>query len=325
MKENKYIQLFEKYLNNESSEQESQLIGELFRNDGKIQSVFENKLRNADPVMDEEISNLLFQRIRSSISSKKPPLSSYSPRKKTLRWAAIFLLPVISVLSVYFIAIRNPEKNASPIIVTTDSGEKAKITLADGSGVWLNSGSSISYPVSFNRKERTVFLTGEAYFEVVNNTKHPFTVKTKEMDIQALGTAFDVCAYESESVFSSVLLEGKVKVTTHGKESILEKNERATYDKINRTLLIDKVYAPNHIEWKNGKLYFQNQSFDEIANTLSRVFKVDFSFISDELRPLRFSGTLSSSSIRTTLDILSLTSPMQYEMNGTSIELHYRE
>ena len=325
MGDNQYIRLFEKYLRNEVSEPEQQLLAELLRNDRQIHSVLDNELENADPKMDEEISNRLYEHIRTAISPKKNFRLTPTAWKRTLRWVAVFILPVISAFSIYFLMTNSIENNAALITITADKGEKAEITLADGSRAWINSGSSLSYSETFNRKERNVYLTGEAYFEVAKDTKHPFTVKTKEMDIQALGTSFNVSAYDDEQFSSSVLLEGKVKVTAYGQECILEENERALYNKTNHTLSTDRVYASDFVEWKNGNLYFRNRSFEEIANTLSRVFNVDISFASDELRTIRFSGTLGSSSIRNTLDILSLTSPMRYEMNGTTIELYYRD
>jgi ferric-dicitrate binding protein FerR (iron transport regulator) len=324
MENDRYIDLFEKYLRNEISESELQLLTQILRNDGQIQAILDNELINADHKIDKETSKSLFASIHASISSKRKSLFTYVAWRKTLRWAAVIILPIISALSVYFLMSPNHINSATLITVTAEKGEKATITLADGSRVWLNSESSLSYNETFSRKERNVHLTGEAYFEVAKDAQHPFTVKTKEMDIQALGTSFNVNAYENEQIYSSVLLEGKVKVTAYGQACILEENERAIYNKKDQTLTTDWVYASDFVEWKNGNLYFQNSTFEEIANTLSRVFNVDIRFASDELRFIHFSGTLGSNSIRNTLDILSLTSPMRYEMNGTTIELHYR-
>lgn len=325
MRKNQHIELFERYLRNEASEAEEQLLAKMLREDRQIHSILENGLENADAEMDEETSNRMYERIRTSIPVKKKPFFTQPIWRKSLRWAAIFILPLISAFSVYFLMNDNTAGNGTPVTVTAGKGEKAEITLADGSRVWLNSGSSLTYNETFSRKERNVYLTGEAYFEVAKDKKHPFTVKTREMDIQALGTTFNVSAYDAEQFFSSVLLEGKVKVSAHGQEYILEENERAIYDKTNNILSTDKVYASDFVEWKNGNLYFQNRSFEEIANTLARVFNVEIGFVSKELRPIRFTGTLGGSSIRNTLDILSLTSPMRYEMNGTVIELYYEE
>lgn len=324
MEDNQYIRLFEKYLRKEISEPELQLLAGALRNNARIQSILDNELMNASPEMDEEMSKLLFASIHASISHKKRPFFPVMDWKKTLRWAAVIMLPFISAFSVYFLMTNHIEEPAL-ITITADKGEKASIVLADGSRAWLNSESTLSYNETFSRKNRNVYLSGEAFFEVSKDTKYPFTVKTKEMDIEALGTSFNVTAYDDSQLFSSVLLEGKVKVTAHGLEHVLEKNERAIYSKKDGTLTTDIVYASYFTEWKNGNLYFQNNSLEEIAITLSRVFNVDIRFASDELRALRFSGTLCSSSIINTLDLLTLTSPMCYKMNGTTIELYYKK
>ena len=145
------------------------------------------------------------------------------------------------------------------------------------------------------------------------------------MEIQALGTAFNVSAYSNEQEIFSVLLEGKIKVSALGQERILSENERLIIDKTTGTLSTETVYASDFVQWKDGNLYFENRSFDEIANTLSRVYNVEIRFASEKLRSIRFSGTLGSSSIRNALDILSLTSSMNYEMKGTIIELNYKD
>lgn len=326
MDNNYYIRIFEKYLRDETTEAEESQLEKMLRNDVQIHSLLENGLSDADENIDATLSNRLYDNIRSSIIPKRKQLHHHLVWRKTLRWAAIFILPIATAFSAYLLTTNHFEKDPSSVTITAGKGEKAEITFSDGSQAWLNSESSISFEAKFNQKERNIFLTGEAYFEVEKDTKRPFTVKTKEMDIQVMGTSFNVNAYDDDQLSSSVILEGQVKVTAHsGGEYILGKNQRAIYNKANHILSADSVYASDFTEWKNGSLYFQNRSFEDIANTLSRVFNVDINFTSEELRSIRFSGTLGSSSIRNTLDILSLTSPMRYKMNGTTIELFLRE
>ena len=318
-----YIQLFEKYLRNEASEQEKETLVALLRNDRRIQHFFENELENAHPTWDEETATRIYDHVCASISSQKKHFSISPLWRKAMQWAAILVLPILSALAIYHFAQGDVGENQNPVTITAAYGEKAEVKLADGSHVWLNSGSSLTYDNKFNRKERDVYLHGEAYFEVAKDKKRPFIVKTTAMNIEALGTAFNVSAYDNESSVSSVLLEGSIKITTGEQERVLAENERATFHKTHRTLVTDRVYASDFVQWKNGNLYFENRSFEEIANTLARVFNVEIRFASQKLRPIRFSGTLGNSSIRNALDILSLTSPMRYEMRGTTIELHY--
>lgn len=326
MNSNYYIQLFERYLRNEASEQEKKMLAMLLRNDRQMHRFFENVLENSDPAIDQETARLMYENILASVNSGKKSFHMQPLWRKTMQWAAILLLPVLSALTVYYFMRNNGEfSNGNAVTIAAPYGEKAEITLADGSRVWLNSGSSLTYNDGFNRRKRDVHLSGEAYFEVEKDENRPFVVNTKEMDVEVMGTAFNVSAYDDESTVSSVLLQGSIKITASGQEHVLVENERATFDKEHRLLTTDEVYASDFVEWKNGNIYFENRSFEEIANTLARVFNVEIRFASEKLRPIRFSGTLGNSSIRNALDILSLTSDMRYKMDGTTIELYYNE
>ncbi|MDR0332763.1 MAG: FecR domain-containing protein [Dysgonamonadaceae bacterium] len=325
MQKNKYIVLFDKYLRGEISEQEKEQLISLLRNDEDIVRFFYHQLENADSELDENTTNRIYAHIRSKISSEKKSTALPLFWKKTMRWAAIFVLPILSVFGVYHFISNQKWYSENPVVITVPKGEKAEVTLADGSRVQINSASSLTYSRCFNRKERRVQLVGEAFFEVAQNKKRPFIVETTEMEIRAIGTAFNVRSYTEDSAVSVILVEGKVKVSTSDQETILSENQRATLYKSTRKLTTDVVRASDFTIWTNSSLYFDNQSFDEIAHTLSRVFDVEIRFVSDELRSIRFSGTLNVSNIRNALDILSLTSPMKYEMNGAVVELYYRK
>ncbi|MDD3542344.1 MAG: FecR domain-containing protein [Petrimonas sp.] len=321
MTDKNYMVLFEKYLRGESTAEETEALIDLIGSEDKFKEMLEVELMNADPTIDETIKKRIFGKIRLETTREKSYLSVNW--RKAMQWAAIFLLPVLSAFTVYYFTQR-PQRNLQPTVITAQKGEKAEVVLPDGSNVWINSGSTLTYDRHFNGKERSVYLQGEAYFEVTENKKRPFIVHTKHITVQALGTSFNVRSYETDSLASAVLLEGKVKVSASGHETILSVNERATFDKRKQTLLADRVEALNFIEWKNGNIYFSNQTYDEIARTLSRIYNVEIQFASEQLRPMRFSGTLGSSGIKNALDILSMTSPMYYEMKDTTIILHHK-
>ncbi|HMM16865.1 MAG: DUF4974 domain-containing protein [Bacteroidales bacterium] len=321
MTDKNYMVLFEKYLRGESTAEETEALIDLIGSEDKFKEMLEVELMNADPTIDETIKKRIFGKIRLETTREKSYLSVNW--RKAMQWAAIFLLPVLSAFTIYYFTQR-PQRNLQPTVITAQKGEKAEVVLPDGSNVWINSGSTLTYDRHFNGKERSVYLQGEAYFEVTENKKRPFIVHTKHITVQALGTSFNVRSYETDSLASAVLLEGKVKVSASGHETILSVNERATFDKRKQTLLADRVEALNFIEWKNGNIYFSNQTYDEIARTLSRIYNVEIQFASEQLRPMRFSGTLGSSGIKNALDILSMTSPMYYEMKDTTIILHHK-
>lgn len=317
-----YITLFEKYIQGEANAEETKRLIDIISSEKKFDKLFERDLMNADSSIDDEAKERIFGNICKETVSKNKYSISLSWRK-AMQWAAIFLLPILSALSVYYLT-QHSHKNYYPTVITAQNGEKAEVVLPDGSKVWINSGSTLTYDKHFNRKQRLVYLQGEAYFEVSNNKKRTFIVNTNSIKVQALGTSFNVRSYETDSLATAILLEGKVKVSATGHEAILTANQRATFDKHTHNLLADQVDALNFVEWKNGNIYFSNQTYDEIAQTLSRIYNVKIQFASEQLRPMRFSGTLGSSGIKNALDILSMTSPMYYEMKNTIIILHYR-
>lgn len=325
MRNKNYTILFEKYLRNEASADEVAQLHAMMRHDAQVQFIFENELLHSDSSMDQNTRHKLFQNISRQVYTDKERGFLQKTWKKALYWAAIFILPVISAFSVYYYFTPKQQITNHPTEIIARNGEKAEVVLPDGSTVWINSGSKIRYDDAFNRKQRSVFLEGEACFEVAKDKDRPFVVKTKTMDIQALGTIFNVRSYDDDEQTFAVLLEGKIKVNASGQEQILTENQRATFNKNTHVLTTDNVRSVDFAQWRNGNLYFDNQTFEDIARTLSRIFNVDIRFASDTLRSMRFSGTLGMSGIQNALDILSLTSPMRYKMDGTTIELYRRK
>jgi transmembrane sensor len=159
--------------------------------------------------------------------------------------------------------------------LTNPRGSKViDIKLSDGTQVWLNSGSSITYPVAFMGKERQVAINGEAYFEVAANTSMPFHVKKGSMDITVLGTSFNVNAYDDEEDTKVTLLQGSVKVANSGSSTILKPGEQAIAI-INNQLSIIKPDLEEVMSWKNGWFEFNNTNLQTILKQISRWYDVD--------------------------------------------------
>ena len=323
MIEKYYKELLEKYLCDEVSSQEKEELRCYLNANSRINSFFENGLSIARPEIDEQNSKRMFQNICKGIVYKKPKLFIHHNKKKILQWAAILILPIITTISLFYFT-QNNQSNFHPVTITAQKGEKAEVVLPDGTRVWINSESTITYDNSFDQKKRTVYLEGEAYFEVAKNKKRPFIVQTQAMNVQALGTSFNVRSYDIDSLIYAVLLEGQIKVTTSGQEQILNQNQRAVFDKSTNVFIVDDVDAMNFVEWKKGNIYFNNQTFNQVAQTLSRIYNVEIEFASEELSQIRFSGTLGSNGIKNALDILSLTSPMYYDVKDTTVILYHK-
>lgn len=154
-------------------------------------------------------------------------------------------------------------------------GKRSEITLADGTRIWLNSGSQLSYPVSFTSNSREVYLSGEAFFEVESDPSKPFQVITDDMKIEATGTRFNVTSYANDPTTQVVLLSGKVsagKNKRFARTMDIEPGERIAYNKQEDNLMKDRVDVELYASWIDGYLIFDNEPVDEVFRKLERYY-----------------------------------------------------
>jgi transmembrane sensor len=190
------------------------------------------------------------------------------------------------------------------------------LMLADGSHVWLNSGSSLSYPVEFVGNERKVTIKGEAYFEVAHNEQKPFTVVKNGVEVTVLGTHFNVTAYDDDQVIKVSLLQGSVKVTDGNHKALLRPGQQAQVSagiKVKPDIDPDQVIA-----WKNGFFSFSNTSLQEVMQQMARWYDVDVKY-EGEVPQRQFGGKIRrSSSLNEALKILE-ESGVHYRVNNREI------
>ena len=156
------------------------------------------------------------------------------------------------------------------------TGQHVEIMLADGSKVWLNSGSTLTFPSKFNGKKRMVELDGEGFFEVKSDKEHPFIVSTSKYQVKAVGTSFNIYDYQDSPQFEAALLNGKVEVTTNAKKSsvvILTPNQRAAL--CQGVLKVKPIENANNYLWRKGILYF-NEPLLEVFDKLQEYYDVEF-------------------------------------------------
>ena len=162
--------------------------------------------------------------------------------------------------------------------ITTPVGGEYTVVLPDGSKVWLNAASSLHFPAFFSGRQRNVELTGEAYFEVAKNAAMPFHVKVNSMDVQVLGTHFNIMAYPEEKTINTTLLEGKVKVTQDGKIQNLEPGMQAIVDRQTHNIKVAGANIDQSIAWKNGVFRFKETSIKELMHEVERWYNVEVEY-----------------------------------------------
>jgi transmembrane sensor len=207
---------------------------------------------------------------------------------------------------------------ASYNTITTPYGGQYQLVLADGTKVWLNAASSLRYPTSFTGKDRSVELTGEAYFEVAKNKNQPFNVKTATQTVQVLGTHFNVNAYSDEKTVKTTLLEGSVKVSSATANVMISPGQQSALAK-NGLFVIDKDLDTDEIvAWKNGVFQFNEADIQTIMRQIARWYNIDVEF-KGTIPANTYHGKISrNSNVSQVLKILEL-SGINFTIEGRKI------
>lgn len=237
-----------------------------------------------------------------------------------LRNTAAILLPLFLVYQyTLYPILKKSGSIVETITVTSAPGMVTKTILPDGSEVWLNALSSLTYPQRFTEKERRVQLSGEAYFKVTSDKKHRFNVETpQKMVVSAYGTEFNVNAYESEATHEVTLASGQVEVSSEIGSKATETlvvDEKAILQV--KTGNIHVVTADTYVEtaWKDGKMVFRREKLDKIVTRLSRKFGVDIHLEGDRLKEYEYTATFTDETLEDILDLLKRSAPITYSIS----------
>lgn len=201
-------------------------------------------------------------------------------------------------------------------LLSTAKGEQYEVVLPDGSKIYLNAASSLKYPVSFKYKpQRMVELTGEAYFEIFKDKRHPFIVSAGKQVIEVLGTHFNVNAYTDEPDIKTTLLEGSVKVNG---STVLKPNEQSI---VNATgIRVVPVNGENFTDWKDGLFYFENESLASVMRKIARWYNVDVTYQGKADNHKTYSGVVSRSDhISKVLDMLAESEGIRFRIEGNNL------
>lgn len=203
-------------------------------------------------------------------------------------------------------------------------GTQAKVELADGTVVFLNSGSKLRFPQTFdNQEQRKVLLDGEGYFAVTKNSDQPFVVQVNKLDIKVLGTTFNVEAYNDNPIVNIALVEGSLMLqeqSESGNKDLMHllPNQVATLNKSDNVISkTDVADLYKYTAWIDGRIVFYNDPIETVVNKLGKWYNVDISIADKRLENYRFTGTFIDESLEQILNILSLTSPMTYDIESS--------
>jgi transmembrane sensor len=264
-------------------------------------------------------------------------------------WAAAAVLVVVSGLYAFGILF-NKENTATLASakevneVTTRPGSKTKIQLPDGSVVWLNAGSRLTYNKQYGQQLREVTLTGEGYFDVVKMKDKPFIIHTSNINIKVLGTAFNVKAYPEDKHTETSLIRGSIEVTINNRpdnkiilspnEKLIVENELAvnsekaggkegqpaiSIDKLKYSIR-DSTVAET--QWVENRLVFNDESFAELAVRMERWYAIEITIADPGLEQKRLTGNFEKETIEQALEALKISIPFKHEQTGNKIIIH---
>ena len=194
------------------------------------------------------------------------------------------------------------------------------LTLSDGTRVWLNSETSIQYPVAFGAKERRVFVQGEAYFEVAKDANKPFTVQFMSSSVTVLGTSFNIRAYPEEKRSQTTLAEGSVRIYSPGSSMLLKPGEQAEVSALSGEMVKQEVEVKNFTSWTDGRFVFEQQPLEDIMRTLERWYDIRVIFKDEGAKRISLSGNMKRyGDFSQVMKMLQMTGDVRFELHGNDV------
>lgn len=244
-------------------------------------------------------------------------------KKRTISFRKIGyeLAKIAAILIIFWGGTKLFETNTTEESIVTyqtlyvPAGQRAELILPDSTRVWLNAHSKLIYPVSFGKGNRQVELNGEAYFDVVHNEKQPFIVKTRQMDIQVLGTEFNVTSYSSD--FEVSLLRGCIELSSPSLSSTYKVKEKEHVKLKDNKLIVNNITDYDYFRWKEGLICFNNESVATIIEKLKLYYDIDIETHNKKFLNSRYSGKFrTKDGIEQVLKVLQIEHKFSYTKNN---------
>ena len=319
MENNRFKQLLDQFLNGDISDA------------GRVE--LDALLSGADAA---ELSRSLWQEDARMDPERKARMKAYMmgavntlpPVRKSRRNAWLTVAAVAAALAVGItggIYLTRHALRVEEYVLSADNAQTSGITLPDGTVVRLNSSSKLTYDSAFNRRARTVTLSGEAFFDVASDPERPFVVRTGDMDVQAVGTQFNVRAYPTEEHVIATLVEGKVIVSSADERVMLSPRQEAVYARGTGQMSKREVAAAVAlVPWMEGDLVFDNASLVHVAGVLERTFNVRTVIQDPSLKKRCYTGLVRNKSLKNVLELISSTSDVECQQIDDTIYFRKR-
>ena len=324
------IELLHRLIAGTTTEEENRQLMEWFRQCASKEEffmLFETAWKESPDEMPRDVQERMYRRLSRELDEKKTKTILLRSRFSWKVWPQIAVACIIIVLGLVNYRMNDKQKQLSTqnFTVLAEKGQRAFITLPDSTKVWLNSDTKISYPADYGLKERNVTLVGEAYFEVAKNPDKRFIVEAKGMQVEALGTSFNVNAYQNDNKIIASLFSGSVRVSYDRHVAILEPHESIRVDLLNRSFSRYKDESMQNIAlWRKNEITFEGESLEEITHIMSRLYNTTICIEDESLKKVCYIGTIRNNNLENFIDIISLTTPVVYENKGDTVFLRKR-
>ena len=324
------IELLHRLIAGTTTEEENRQLMEWFRQCASKEEffmLFETAWKESPDEMPRDVQERMYRRLSRELDEKKTKPILLRSRFSWKVWPQIAVACIIIVLGLVNYRMNDKQKQLSTqnFTVLAEKGQRAFITLPDSTKVWLNSDTKISYPADYGLKERNVTLVGEAYFEVAKNPDKRFIVEAKGMQVEALGTSFNVNAYQNDNKIIASLFSGSVRVSYDRHVAILKPHESVKVDLLNRSFSRYKDESMQNIAlWRKNEITFDGESLEEITHIMSRLYNTTICIEDESLKKVCYIGTIRNNNLENFIDIINLTTPVVYENKGDTVFLRKR-
>ena len=239
--------------------------------------------------------------------------------KNMLRYAAVFMFGLVCMQLISYFADKR-EVSSRLTKIETGVGERSKVSLPDGSTVWVNACSSISYDGAFGEKDRPGHMKGEAYFEVKKDSTRPFLVHADQFTFRVTGTSFNVYAFDDDHEMSLALIEGSVTAEKGTYSEKIRPGEVLVYDKTHAKISHKQLITSSYTAWRYGEMFFDKMTFEELTLRLERNFNVKFKFENQKIKKESFGGSFRKyESLETIMKVISTSTPVKYRIEKDTV------
>lgn len=315
----------------------------------EVEDLYNTPIYGRSAEEDQAISRtkqVLLDKIRGE--EQTAPVIPVIAKKPAISWVRVLVASAAASLLLFFAGRffynSGRETNAKDNIVFTKKGSKTNLILPDGSQVWLNADSKISYGSAFSKESRELTLVGEAYFDVIKDPAHPFIIHTKELDIKVLGTAFNVRAYPDEKNTEATLIRGAIEATLKGYDGqkvILKPFEKisvsnivniqnkeadpapadSTFFTLRKVRNVEPDSTTAETQWLKNRLVFDRVKLGNIAEQLGRFYGVDIIIKDERLKEKEYNGVFQDMSLQDVLESLHLAGGFNYTIESKTVTI----